>query len=158
MDVRIVDFPETPVAAVEHRGSPELEYETSKRLIHWRIRNGVSPQQARTYGVHYTNPACVPSAEHCVDFCVSYADPVAPNDEGVVAKVIPGSRCAVTRHFGSRRFNIAAQYLGEVWLPQSGEVAGNFPIFFHYVNVGPNIREQEMITDVYLPLGSVMDA
>jgi AraC family transcriptional regulator len=37
-------------------------------------------------------------------------------------------------------------------LPQSGELPGNFPIFFHYVNVGPNVREEEMITDVYLPL------
>lgn len=26
------------------------------------------------------------------------------------------------------------------------------PVFFHYVNVGPNLREEEMLTDVYLPL------
>jgi len=26
------------------------------------------------------------------------------------------------------------------------------PIFFHYVKLGPNVREQDMITDVYLPL------
>ena len=24
--------------------------------------------------------------------------------------------------------------------------------FFHYVNVGPNLQEDELITDVYLPL------
>jgi len=28
----------------------------------------------------------------------------------------------------------------------------NFPIFFYYVNVGPKLREADMITDVYLPL------
>ena len=38
------------------------------------------------------------------------------------------------------------------WLPASGEAAGDFPIFFHYVNVGPDVKESEMITDVYLPL------
>jgi hypothetical protein len=39
-----------------------------------------------------------------------------------------------------------------MWLPQSDEKPADFPIFFHYVNVGPNVREEEMITDVYLPL------
>jgi len=28
----------------------------------------------------------------------------------------------------------------------------DFPIFFHYVNIGPRVKEREMITDVYLPL------
>ena len=38
------------------------------------------------------------------------------------------------------------------WLPASGEAAGDFPIFFHYVNVGPDVKEAEMITEVYLPI------
>jgi AraC family transcriptional regulator len=29
---------------------------------------------------------------------------------------------------------------------------GDFPVFFHHVNVGPNVAEYQMITDVYLPL------
>ncbi len=28
----------------------------------------------------------------------------------------------------------------------------DFPMFFHYVNAGPDIRDAGMITDVYLPL------
>jgi len=43
-------------------------------------------------------------------------------------------------------------YLCGEWLARSGEAPGDFPPFFHYVNVGPNVREEEMITDVYLPL------
>jgi AraC family transcriptional regulator len=77
---------------------------------------------------------------------------VPPNLHGVVNKTIPGGRCAVARHFGSRADISAASYLYEVWLPHSGEELRDFPIFFHYVNVGPNVREHEMITDVYLPL------
>jgi hypothetical protein len=30
--------------------------------------------------------------------------------------------------------------------------SGDFPMSFHYVDVGPNVREEEMITDVYLPI------
>ncbi len=157
MEVRIVEFPETAVAAVEHYGPPELEYETSKRLIQWRIRNGVSPQHARTFGIHYTDPAQVAPEQHRVDFCVSYDGPVAPNEEGAVGKVIPGLRCAVARHLGPRRHNTTAEYLRRRWLPESGEAAGAFPMFFHYVNVGRAVQEHEMITDVYLPLASAAE-
>lgn len=152
MEVRIVEFPQTPVAVAEHRGPPELEYETSKKLIAWRIEHRLSPANHRTYGVHYTDPQSIAPSEHRVDFCVTYELSVEPNPQGIIGKLIPANRCAVARHLGSRHFNAAAVYLYRDWLPMSGESPGNFPIFFHYVNVGLNIREAEMITDVYLPL------
>lgn len=152
MEVKIVDFPETRVAVAEHRGPPDREYETSKRLIEWRIQNRLSPEKHSTYGVHYTNPHEVDPAEHRVDFCVTYDHLVQLNPQGIIHKIIPANRCALARHLGSRRHNAAADYLYREWLPNSGEQAGDFPIFFHYVNVGPNVQEHEMITDVYLPL------
>ena len=152
MDVRIVEFPETPVAAVEHRGPPQLEHETAKRLVAWRLRNQLPRDQHRSYAVHYTDPYTTPPADHRVDFCLSVEFEVSPNAEGVINKIIPGGRCAVARHIGSRAHNAAAVFLYREWLPQSGETVGEFPMFFHYVNVGPDVREQDMITDVYLPL------
>jgi AraC family transcriptional regulator len=151
-DVQIVDFPETRVAAIEHRGPPSLEHETAKKLIAWRHRNHLDRDRHGSYGVHYTDPYNTPPADHRVDFCVSFDLDVAPNSEGVVSKVIPASRCALARHLGSRADNAAAEFLYREWLPLSGETLGDFPIFFHYVNVGPDVREHEMITDVYLPL------
>lgn len=152
MEVRIVEFPETRVAAVEHRGPPEQEDETARRLIGWRIRHRLTPDRHRSYGVHYTDPRTTPPDQHRVDFCVSYDGDVGPNSDGVVAKVIPACLCAVARHLGSRAHVAAADYLFRVWLPASGEVSADFPVFFHYVNVGPDVREEDMITDVYLPL------
>ena len=152
MHVEIVDFPETAVAAVEHHGDPALEHTTARRLIAWRIAHRLSPDRHASYGVHYTDPRTTPPAEHRVDFCVAYDGEVAPNEDGVVARVIPASRCAVTRHFGSRAHVSAAVQLVEQWLPASGEQEGAFPMFFHYVNVGPHVTEDEMLTDVYLPL------
>ena len=93
-----------------------------------------------------------PPEQHHVDFCVTYAGSIAPNEEGVVAKVISSSQCAVVRRLGSRRFNAAPDWLGRVWLPRSGDSLGAHPTFFHYVNVGPDVTEEEMVTDVYLPL------
>ena len=110
----------------------------------------------RNYGVHYTDPRIIPPSKHHVDFCLSVEHDVGPNLFGVTNKVIPGNRCVRARDIGCRSNNQAAVYLYETWLPQSGEALGNFPMFFHYVNVGPNVREEEMITDVYLPLVSTI--
>jgi AraC family transcriptional regulator len=153
MEVQIVIFPKTKIAAVEHFGSPALEYGTARKLIAWKLENGLlDPQKYRSYGVHHTDPRTTPPSEHHVDFCLSIEEDVCPNSYGVMNKVIPGGRCARARDVGSRSNNKAAAYLYEKWLPQSGESLGEFPMFFHYVNVGPNVREEEMITDVYLPL------
>jgi len=152
MDVRIVDFPETKVAVLEHRGSPALEHESVKKLISWRLENRLPPSEHRSYGVHYNAPRTVEPSEYRVDLCLSVEDDISPNPYGVVNKIIPACRCAVARHLGSRQNVAAAAYLHETWLPESGEKLADFPVFFHYVNVGPDVQEHQMITDVYLPL------
>lgn len=89
MRARIVEFPETKIAAVEHRGSPETEHATARRLIDWR-------------------PRVTPADQHRVDFGVEYEPEIGPNPHGVIGKVIPGGRCAVARHLGAREFNTTA--------------------------------------------------
>jgi AraC family transcriptional regulator len=153
MNVQIVVFPETKVAAIEHFGSPDLEHDTVRKLIAWKLEQRLlDPLKYRSYGVHYADSRNTPPPDHHVDFCLSIDIDVAPNSIGIINKVIPRNRCALARDIGSRYNNKAAVYLHKQWLPHSGELPGNFPIFFHYVNVGPNVREEEMITDVYLPL------
>jgi AraC family transcriptional regulator len=153
MEVEIVSFPETKVAFIEHLGSPAREYETVGKLIAWKLENHLLDQlKHRSHGIHYTDPFNTPPAEHRVDFCLSVEEDVAQNPYDIKTKVIPILRCAHARDIGSRSNNQAAAYLYKVWLPESDEMLGDFPMIFHYVNVGPNVREEEMITNVYLPL------
>ncbi len=152
-EVRIVIFAETRVAAIEHFGPPALEHDCVRKLVAWKLEHRLlDSRKHRHYGVHYTDPRTTAPTEHHVDICLSVDEPVAPNTLGVVDKVIPRNRCALARDVGSRYDNKAAVYLYEEWLPGSGEAPGEFPIFFHYVNVGPGVRAEDMITDVYLPL------
>ncbi len=147
------------VAVVEHFGPPELEHESARKLIGWKIENRLlDAAKHRSYGVHYTDPSNTPPLQHHVDFCLSIEEQVNENALGVVTKVIPTCRCARARDVGSRYDNKTASFLFEAWLPNSGEEQGDFPMFFHYVNVGPNVSEDEMITDVYLPLSQVISA
>jgi len=152
MDVKIINFPATKVAVLEHHGSPTLEHVSIKKLISWRIEHNLPLDKHRSYGVHYNDLATTPPEQYRVDLCISVKQEIQPNSQGVINKIIPIGRCAVARHIGSRQNVMAANYLYESWLPSSGEVLRDFPIFFHYVNIGPNVKEQKMITDVYLPL------
>lgn len=152
MQVDIIDFPETKVALLEHRGPEPLVYQTTKRFIEWRRAAGVAPDKGRTYGLHYCDPAATLPEDYRFDICVSYEGEVAPNPQGVVGAVIPAGRCARIRHRGSRDYIRAAETLYRDWLPASGEELRDYPFFFHYVNVGPDLREKDMITDLYLPL------
>ena len=153
MNVEIVNFPETKIAAYEHLGSPLLINESINKLIKWRKENKMPPSDLhRSYGVHYNDPNTVSPDDYRVDLCVSVEEDISDNTFGIVNKIIPSLRCAKVRHVGSRDNMTIARDLYKQWFPQSGEALAQFPIFFHYVNVGPDILAADMITDVYLPI------
>jgi AraC family transcriptional regulator len=155
MQVSIVTFLETRVAAISHVGSPALEHVTARKLIAWKLeRRLVDQAKYRSYGLHYTDPRAISPERHRVDFCLSFEGEVEPNAHGIVAMTIPAMRCALARDIGSRLDNKAARYLHDEWLPHSGEQMTGGPLLFHYVNAGPTVAEHEAITDVYLPLRS----
>jgi AraC family transcriptional regulator len=152
MQVSIVTFPETKVAAIRHRGHPAQEHDTARKLVAWKLEHKLLDQaRYRMYGLHYTDPRTDPM-NYQVDFCLSFDGSIEPNNFGVGEMTIPAMRCALARDIGSRLDNKAARYLSDVWLPASGEQLAGLPIVFHYVNVGPSVKEQEAITDVYMPL------
>jgi AraC family transcriptional regulator len=109
MDVKIVVFPETRVAAIEHFGPPALEHDTVRKLVAWKLEQRLLDLvKYRSYGVHFTDPRTTPPAQHHVDFCLSVESAVGPNSFGIIDKTIPRNRCAVARDIGARYNNQAA--------------------------------------------------
>jgi len=154
MDVRIIDCEETKVAVLTHLGSPDKVFESVAKFIEWRKTTGLSPVRAsKSFGVPYGDPDLMPEDEFRFDICGSVHEDVPDNKFGVKTSVIPGGRCAVARHNGSLD-NVAetvyAMY--REWLPESGEELRDFPCYFHYINLIPDVDECDLITDVYLPL------
>lgn len=153
VNVAIVMFPETRVAAISHVGHPSEEHATARKLIAWKIGNRLlDPALHRSYGLHHTDPRSIDPSKYRVDFCLSFDGAVAENAHGITGMTIPGLRCAVARDVGSRSDNKAAQFLYDAWLPASGETLSGHPLIFHYVNVGPGVQAHEAITDVYMPI------
>jgi AraC family transcriptional regulator len=154
MQVQIVNFEETRVAALEHCGPPGLLNESVRKFIDWRKQGGQSPlASSRTFGVPRSNPDTTPEEAFRFDICGEIDEPVAANDYGVRALTIPGGRCAVVRHTGS------TDHIGETiypvyrdWLPESGEELRDHPLFFHYLSVFPETPLDQWQTDIYIPL------
>lgn len=154
MDVRIVDFPETRIAALEHLGPSGHINEAVRVFIDWRKQTGLSPvQTSKTFGIPYDNPDTTPPEEFRFDVCGEVDSPVPDNPQGVRNKIIPAGRCAVVRHSGSTdRIGETIYPLFRDWLPGSGEELRDFPLFFHYLSIYPETPQDEWETDVYLPL------
>jgi len=157
MNVQIVDFKETKVALLEHRGAPERVNDSALTFIEWRKASGMSPvKTSRSFGIVYNDPDTTPADEFRFDICGEVTEDVPANPQGVTNSTIPAGRCAVVRHLGSHERLAESIYpIYREWLPQSGEDVRDFPLFFHYLNLFPDVDEHELVTDIYLPLKSI---
>jgi AraC family transcriptional regulator len=150
-EVRVVEFKETVVAVLEHWGSPLKANDSVRTFCQWRKDNGLTG--GNTYGIIYNDPSTTEPEQFHFDIGGTLPAPIPENRLGITNKTIPGGRCAVVRHQGSRdNLGEAAYYLYREWLPASGEELRDFPLFLHYLNFVPDVPEHELTTDVYLPL------
>jgi AraC family transcriptional regulator len=154
MNVEISEFPTTAIAVLEHAGPQALLNASVSRFIEWRKLSGLSPVATnQTFGIPRSDPTTAAPHEFRFDICGSVSGPIPENPQGVVAKSIPGGRCAVVEHIGSTdALGDAVRWLYTEWLPESGEELRDFPFFFHYVKRMPSVAEHEQLTRVYLPL------
>ncbi len=154
MDVKIVHVEPTMIGELEHRGAPALLNGSVQAFIEWRQTSGLSPvASSRTYGIAYDNPDTTPADAFRFGICGSVTEAVPDNPQAVATKTIPGGRCAVVRHAGSRdRIGESVYFLYRDWLPGSGEELRDFPVYFHYLNLDHDTPQHAHLTDVYLPL------
>ena len=155
MQVEIVNFPDTPVAAIEHHGRPRY----GAREHRATDRGGAAPQpraagSEATYGVSRPAHPHAPETGYRIDFCVAFDRPVEPNPQGVVAKLILADAAHVRRYQGSREHIpvVGPLYYGPGYL-RVARSRETLPPFFHYVNVRARRgRSTEMLTDALLCL------
>ncbi|MEX2961226.1 GyrI-like domain-containing protein [Microbulbifer sp. TYP-18] len=152
-DVQLVEFPATLVAVMEHRGAPKLLGETIKKFIEWRKKNRLSPDKSKTFNLLYDDPNFTAPDEYRFDLCCSIEKKVKEDTNGILNKVIPAGTCAVIRHIGSDdSLGVAVSYLYSRWLAKSDYQLRDFPVFLERISFFPEITENEIITDIYLPI------
>lgn len=151
--VEVIDFPETSIAVMEHQGAPNLLGGTIRKFIEWRKLNKLPPHKSKTFNLVYDDPNVVAPDEYRFDICCAINHDVEQNNYGVVNKKIPAGKCALVRHVGSDdAIGVVVNYLYSNWLVSSNFEVRDFPIFFERVSFFPEVSENEMITNVYLPV------
>ena len=139
-DVTIRETRPTPVAVMEYRGDPATIGATIRRFIAWRKANGLAPKASPTFNVFHSDPRTTDPAAYRLDLCAGTDRAIAPNRDGVEAGTIPGGRCAVLRVVGhADELEPAALYLYRDWLPESGEEAGDFPLYCRRISFFPEV-------------------
>jgi AraC family transcriptional regulator len=111
------------------------------------------PKVSATFNILYDNSAETDPGDFRFDLCAATEREIALNSFGIVAKTIPGGRCAVLRHAGSDdTLAETLTYLYSEWLPQSGEEPRDFPLYLQRISFFPDVPEHEAVCDVFLPL------
>ncbi|QBZ83250.1 Right origin-binding protein [Hydrogenovibrio crunogenus] len=154
MNIDLIEFEHTMIAALEHRGPAEKIENSLKIFREWRKTTPYSPVTShRSFGLVYDDPDTVEPANFRFDLCAEVTKTIPDNAQGLVNKTIPGGKCAVLRHEGSlKTIGDKVRHLYCNWLPNSSEELRDFPCFFHYTNLNGEMPEDELITDIYLPL------
>jgi len=151
--VRVVSFPATRVAKLEHRGSIQRLGDSIRKFIDWRKTHALPPHAAATFNIIHNDPDETPPDDFRFDLCVATGIPIEPNEAGVVEYVIPGGRCALLRHAGSDdQLGRSIMHLYAKWLPTSDEEPRDAPLFMQRVKFFPDVPDGEAVTDIYLPL------
>jgi AraC family transcriptional regulator len=152
-DVRLLDFPETAVAILDHWGDPAREGESIRKFIAWRKANGLRPDRSATFNILYHDPETTAAQDYRLGLCAATEQDIAPNDDGVGPSTIPAGRCAVLRLTGSsEKMRDATHFLYADWLPRSGHELRDFPMFAQRVRFFPDVPEHQAVTDIFLPL------
>ena len=144
--------PARRLAAVAHKGPfPEIN-RAFEKLGSTVAARGFYGRLGHMVGVYYDSPADVKPAD-----LRSHAGLEAPADLPINAPLVevtlPAGRLAVLTFTGPYAGLPAAydQLMG-IWLPQSGEVPADAPIFEVYLNSPMDTAPEALVTEVCLPL------
>lgn len=153
MQVEISELPGFRVAGVRHVGPYNRIGEAFGRLGAVAGPVGLMAGGPMV-GVYHDDPESTPEAELRSDagVVVSTDAPIPPELEELV---LPAGRYAMTVHRGpyTGLGDAWARFMGQ-WLPASGERVGEGVSFELYRNTPDQVGEDELMTELYVPLAA----
>ena len=154
-NVTIHDCQPVRLAALRHQGHYLEIGPVFERLFAWAGPRGLMGPATRGIGIYYTDTHSAPPADWRSDACISVATEVTPPDAPDAPRLIDlaGGRHAVLRHRGPyAELHHAYNWLFGTWLPTSGEVPADRPVFEEYLNNPRELPPEEWLTEINLPL------
>lgn len=150
--IAIEHFPGVTLAALAHRGSYQEIGSAFTRAFMLAMGQGLASPETIGFGVYFDDPEQVPESQ-----LRSLAGmPVAADAElgGELERFdIPAGRCAILTYTGPyNEMSKPYQWMFSEWLPASGMVPADFPMFEQYVNDPRTTPPAQLQTRICLPL------
>jgi len=129
------------------------------RLMEWAQSKGELNENTRLLAVYHDNPNITDEDKLKTSICVTVAEDT--KTQGDIGKMeIAGGEYAIG-HFEINDADAALEhgqawdYMYGVWLPQSGYMPDDNPVFEVYVNNPETHPERKHIVDIYLPVKKI---
>ncbi|KRC71626.1 Multiple antibiotic resistance protein MarA [compost metagenome] len=150
--IAIENFPGVTLAVLPHRGGYQDIGSTFTRAFMLAVSRGIATPDAIGFGVYFDDPEQVPESQ-----LRSLAGmPVEPGEDlgGELERFeIPAGRCAVLTYTGPyNEMGKPYNWMFSEWLPASGMVPADFPMFEQYVNDPRITPPAQLQTRIHLPL------
>ena len=149
--IKIID--DIDLITLPHRGAYNTIGKTFEKLTVKAATAGLLGPDSQMFAIYYDDPEIVPQADlrSAAAFTPGGTDqPIAEEFEAVT---VAGGRHAVLIHEGPYSdLATSYQWLFGVWLPDSGEEAGDRPCFETYLNDPTQTAPSDLLTEIHLPL------
>lgn len=157
MEVKIQDFPSTPVAYVRHigkfKGEDDLFESAFETLCSWAYPKNLITDKTLFLAAYYDDPQITDEDKTRIDICMSIPESAVPS--GTIGKtVLPTGKYAVARIEAKNTvdFERGWEELYREWLPKSGFEPDSRPCLEIYRNDPKKDKSGRYITDICVPL------
>jgi len=152
--VELQEVPARRVGAILHRGAYTAVGRCFDELLAMASAKQLWPRSSGVAGIYYDNPDAVSEAELRSHAGLVFTDDLALPDELEEVRLVSGE-CAVLHYKGPYpAIKAAYDYLYGDWLPKSGKEPADAPPYELYLNSPADTAEEELLTDIYLPLAA----
>ncbi len=161
--VSIETIDEMHVAYVRHLGTyVELKVVFStlmqKLFYHLSERNLIDPNSTKVLTIYHDNPEFTEDLHRRTSLCITIPSDEVENIENensdIGTMVIPSGKYAIGHYEIYRnQYGAAWDYLYGEWLPQSGFLPRDGPVFEIYLSEPDSNPLKKQMVDIYIPIG-----
>lgn len=150
--IAIEHFPGATLAVLPHQGSYQEIGPVFTRVFMLAASQGIATPETTGFGVYFDDPEQVPERDLRSMAGMSVApDAVLTGD--LQRFEIPEGRCAILTYTGPyNEMGKAYNWMFSEWLPESGSVPADFPMFEQYLNDPRTTPPAELQTRICMPL------
>ncbi len=152
LEVKIENVAEKSIAFIRHVGPYNQINRVFGKLCACAGSKGLIRPTSEWLGIFHDDPDTTPPDKLRSDAAITVGEGVEAEGELQVGK-LAGGKYAVAIHKGPYSKLIDSyRWLYGQWLPTSGQEPGNVPCFEKYLNDPQSTAEEELLTEIYIPL------